>query len=241
MSLRVGIDLDGTIADLSSAYLVAERSLLGDRTAVSSPARLDEPDEVARDEETIEQAAPEEALTAEAAIASARHEARARQMVWEAIRNTENFWEGLKPLEPGVVGELYEAAIQFGWETYFLTQRPRVAGRTVQQQTQLWLEREGFERPSVLTLSGGRGRAAATLELDYLLDDYPQNCLDVIAESRCRPLLILRTPSATSEAAAEQCGIRVMRSVAEAITFLQSPGSEERPGFVRRLFGRGGR
>jgi hypothetical protein len=209
MSLRIGIDLDGTIADLSSAYQVVERSLLGDRTAFSAPARSDAPVEEAR--------------------------------VWDVIRNTENFWEGLNPVEPGVVGVLHETAIKLGWETYFLTQRPRVAGRPVQQQTQLWLEREGFERPSVLTLSGGRGRAAATLELDYLLDNSPQNCLDVIAESRCRPILILRTPSATSESAAEQCGIRVMRSVAEAITFLQSPGTDERPGFVKRLFGRGGR
>ena len=228
MALRVGIDLDGTIADLSTAYHLVERALF--------PARGDAAPSA--DEEEIEEGEEEAASTPTSLLAAAKHEARERDLIWRAIRNTENFWEGLQPTEPGVVRALYEASLTLGWETYFITQRPGCAGRTVQRQTQLWLEREGFERPSVLTLSGGRGRAAAALELDFLVDDTPKNCVDVIAESRCRPILILRTPSAAAEAAAKQLGFSVTRSVAEAIPYLEAPAAQ-RAGLVKRLFGRG--
>ena len=49
---------------------------------------------------------------------------------------------------------------------------------------------------------------------DVLLDDYPKNCVDVVSESRCRPILILRNPSPTAESAARHMGIGVVRSVA---------------------------
>lgn len=231
MSLRVGVDMDGTIADLSSAYHEVERRLFGARPLPASPVP---------DDEALEESAQEEASAGRVALKAARHEAHERDQVWQAIRQTEDFWLGLRPLEPGVVRRLHEVSVHRGWEVFFMTQRPETAGQTVQRQTQQWLRREGFELPSVLTLSGGRGHAAAALELDVLLDDYPKNCVDVLSASRCRPLLVLRGESATTEAAAKPLGITLVRSVAEGVALLEaSPGSSP-DGVVRRLLGRFG-
>ena len=225
MTLRVGIDLDGTLADLSSAYRELERAMFGDRRAAESDA----------DEAEIELGEQEQAADRKATLKAARHEARQRDLIWDAIRQTADFWAGLRPLEPGVVRRLYEASLAHGWEVFFITQRPSTAGQTVQRQTQQWLMREGFETPSVLTLAGGRGRVAVTLELDVLVDDYRKNCVDVVSESRCWPILVLRTPSASAEAAAGGLRIGVVRSVAEAITLLRTSGTSSRPDAIQRI------
>jgi phosphoglycolate phosphatase-like HAD superfamily hydrolase len=167
--------MDGTIADLASAYHAVERALFGDRAAPVVPGS---------DIEEIEEGEQEQALEARAAVRAARTEALERDVVWDAIRQTEDFWLSQRPLEDGAVRRLYEASVTHGWEVSFVTQRPRTEGQTVQRQTQQWLVREGFEMPSVLTLRGGRGKAAAALELDFLLDDYPKNCVDVVSDSR---------------------------------------------------------
>ena len=49
----------------------------------------------------------------------------------------------------------------------------------------------GFATPSVIPLSGGRGKRAAALQLDYLVDDTPQNCVDVLADSSTRAILLV--------------------------------------------------
>ena len=225
MTLRVGIDMDGTLADLSAAYRDLERALFGDRGAPVS------------DDAEIEEGEQEQAADGARALKAARRQARQRDLVWHAIRKTEDFWVGLQPLEPGVVRRLYEASITYSWEVSFITQRPSTIGQSVQRQTQQWLMREGFETPSVLTLAGGRGKVAAALELDVLLDDYPKNCVDVLSESnlRCRPILVLSKPSPSAEAVAKDLRIGVVRSVAEAIALLQTPPALSRPGAIQRI------
>ena len=76
------------------------------------------------------------------------------------------------------------------WEVFFITQRPATDGDTVQRQTQHWLVAQGFDLPSVLVIAGSRGAAAGALRLDYHVDDSQQNCLDVMAASGARPILI---------------------------------------------------
>jgi hypothetical protein len=247
MALRLGVDLDGTIADFASAFRDVERRLFGDRSSVpptqSEPEEREEREEGQGGEGSQDGEAPEP-RDAKGALKAAVQAARERDLIWDAIRETGDFWLGLRPLEPGVVRLLHDATIKHGWETFFITQRPRTAGQTVQRQTQQWLMREGFESPSVLTLRGGRGPAAAALELDALLDDTPKNCLDVLSDSRCRPILILRTPSETSEAAARRLGIEVCKSVSGALALLEDAQFKRRtarPGFVQRLLGSLGR
>ncbi len=233
MTRRVGIDMDGTLADLSSAYHDLEHKLFGDPAAAIS-------DDTGSDDTEIEEGEQEQAAEAASALDAARRDARKRTLVWKAIRETEDFWLGLQPLEPGVVRRLHEASIAQGWEVFFITQRPSTAGQTVQRQTQQWLAREGFEMPSVLTLAGGRGKVAAALELDVLLDDYRKNCVDVLSEpdTRCRPILVLRTPSDFAETVARNLGIGVVRSVAEALALLQTPPDAPRPTAMQRVMER---
>ncbi len=72
----------------------------------------------------------------------------------------------------------------------FITQRPSSGGDTTQLQTQRWLAAHGFDMPSVYVIKGTRGKVAAALSLDIVVDDRPENCLDVKLESRARAILV---------------------------------------------------
>src|SRR5690606_17294326 len=133
-------------------------------------------------------------------------------LVWDAIRNTDNFWLGLEPIEPGVVRTLFELSLQAKWEVFFVTQRPGTAGESVQRQTHKWLVRHGFETPNVLTVPGSRGKAALALELDFLIDDLPRNCIDVASDSRCQAILVSRTEDPDTEDTASRFRVPVVRS-----------------------------
>jgi len=172
--LRIACDLDGTLADLSSAYRKVEGRLQSDSDGV----------------------------------------------VWDAIRGIENFWTTLEPLEPGVIRRLFDLSQAGQWEVFFMTQRPITSGETVQRQTQRWLMTHGFETPSVVTVPGSRGRAALALDLDFLIDDLPRNCVDVVSDSRCRPLLVSRGKDPEGEETAMRFKISVVRSVGEALDLL---------------------
>ena len=207
MSLRLGVDLDGTLADLSSAYHACEQRMFGSTSAdaVEPPAEAEaEP----RDETDV----------ADDRLKRARQRSLRQEHVWRTIKQTPDFWLGLQPIEDGIIARLYDTAVRGGWEVFFITQRPATAGLTVQMQSQRWLIEHGFPTPSVVTLSGSRGKAASALELDYLIDDTPKNCVDVISDSRCRPLLVLRSPDPSAEESARRLSIGVVRTVSEALT-----------------------
>lgn len=120
---------------------------------------------------------------------------------------------------------LNDLALERKWEIFFLTQRPATAGETVQRQTQRWLVAQGFEHPSVLTVTGSRGAAAAALYLDVLIDDLPRNCLDVVAESGCRPMLVLAEPDDATMQSARRVNVTVVPTVGRALDLLMTPES----------------
>lgn len=195
VSLRLGVDLDGTLADLSSSYREIRQRF--------GPVKLEEA------------AGADEA--GEESLKEVRAEGQRNDLVWQQIQQTTDFWLGLEEIEAGAVELLYDMSTRLGWEVFFVTQRPQTAGRTVQAQTQEWLKARGFASPSVLTLRGSRGRAAAALDLDYLIDDQPKNCIDVIADSRCKPILIVRRDSSDLTRAAERLNVPVVRTFAQAL------------------------
>lgn len=219
MSLRIGVDLDGTLADLSSIFHECEVTLFGKPTT-DEPREPGEEDPQPTDKEKLK---------------AARARSKQHDAVWRALRNTPDLWTRLKPLEPGAVSALYSAAGRHQWEVFFVTQRPRSAGASVQKQTQDWLIANGFPTPSVLTLTGSRGKAANALDLDFLIDDLPKNCIDVISDSKCRPILVLREPDENAEGAAKRMGIGTVRSVAAAIELLSQPAPEPTATAVGRI------
>lgn len=237
--LRIAFDMDGTLADLSSAYAQVEERLFG---AADDEAKHPAP-------EVREQ----EQQTAAAAVAAAQVEVdrreddrrgsttrvmmtRNRDRVWKTIEATPNFWTTLKPLEQGAVERLCHLTGELNWEVFFITQRPATAGGTVQWQTHKWLVEQGFTTPSVIPLSGGRGKAAAALRLDYLIDDTPQNCVDVLSDSSTRAILLVDPDDPTAGTSARRLGIGVAHTIHEVLDLLtQATAARANPSLFEKL------
>jgi hypothetical protein len=169
--------------------------------------------------------------------AGTRLSVRQQRQLWSRVRDIENFWMTLREIEPGAVARLAATAAARGWDVLFITTRPSSAGDTTQLQSQRWLQAHGFALPSVYVVTGSRGRVASALTLDAVIDDRPENCLDVATDSKATPLLVWRDTPATAPPGAERLGIRVVYSIAEAIEYLETPSPAEPPGFVQRLRG----
>jgi FMN phosphatase YigB (HAD superfamily) len=208
MPLRIAFDLDGTLADFETAFRRhAQRFDSTDETVANSV----EPE--AREAEERKLAVPR----AESPLARRQR----FDDVWDAIEATPNFWTSLRPIEPGVIVRIREMAERHRWEVFFITQRPATEGETVQRQTQRWLVQQGFDMPSVIVLSGARGKLAAALHLDYLVDDSAKNGVDVISDSKARVLLVVRDADETAETSARRLGLGVVRSISDALEILE--------------------
>jgi hypothetical protein len=139
-------------------------------------------------------------------------------------------------LENGAVKRLYDLTGEHRWEVFFITQRPATAGGTVQWQTHKWLVEQGFKTPSVIPLSGGRGKAASALRLDYLVDDTPQNCVDVLSDSSTRAILLVESDDPLAESSARRLGIGVAHSVHEVLDVLvQATAARTNPSLFEKL------
>jgi 5'(3')-deoxyribonucleotidase len=234
--LRIGIDMDGTLADLSSAYAEIEDRLFG--------AELKEHErpapELREAEQHVEETAPAAATIGDnrrpVERRSGRGGTRSRDRVWRAIESTPNFWTTLKPLENGVIERLYQLTGEHNWEVFFITQRPATAGATVQWQTHKWLVEQGFSTPSVIPLSGGRGKCAAALQLDYLVDDTPQNCVDVLSDSSARAILLVDADDPLADTSARRLGIGTARNMHQVLDLLvQATAARANPSLFEKL------
>jgi hypothetical protein len=231
--MRVAFDLDGVLADLHEPFVRAARELFPDldpaavRPADVGASPPDEADE-----------APVEETAASRGVPLTRRQSDA---VWRALAARENFWEELHEIEAGAIRSLAALADERRWEVLFITSRPRSAGRTVQRQSQRWLEACGFPLPSVYVVHGSRGRVADALALDVVIDDRPENCLDVVLESKAGSILVWRGTEATIPSSARRLGIAVVPSVARVLDALVEADSRSGDGSLlqrlRNLFG----
>ncbi len=192
MSLRIGIDVDGVLADFRGAFHKAAHAC-GLRNVTD----------------------PQEPKSAQSL---AQKEVK---RVWEYVAKTPNWWMTLAPYEPDQIARLYSLTRAAGWEVFFVTNRPASAGDTVQFQTQWWIERHGFYLPAVLTVPGSRGEIANGLRLDLVVDDLVMNCVDVVGASTAKALLLLRTGDQTTQKHATDRGIGVVPTLAEALGVLE--------------------
>ena len=188
MSLRVGFDIDGVVADFHRAFR-------------ATAAEID-----------AEDGDPERANDTPRPL-----DAEGMKRVWDRIASTSQWWLRLDPYEPEQITRLYRTSRERRWEVYFFTTRPASAGETPQFQTQWWLERNGFPLPSVLTIPGSRGEAASALKLDIAVDDRLTNCVDIIAASRAKAILLLRRTDPGVRDQALSRGIGVVSTLAEAL------------------------
>ena len=119
---------------------------------------------------------------------------------------------------------------------FFITQRPATAGGTVQAQTHKWLVEQGFLTPSVIPLSVGRGKAASALRLDYLVDDTPQNCVDVLSDSATRAILLVDPDDPLAAKSARRLGIGTAHNIQEALDLLvQATDARANPSLFEKL------
>jgi hypothetical protein len=192
MSIRVGFDVDGVVANFNKAFRQTAAQ-------VDGPAGGHDPSDPAS-----------RALGADV-----------MKRVWDHIGRTAQWWLQLEPYEADEIERLYRTSRERRWEVYFMTTRPSSAGETTQFQTQWWLESHGFPLPSVLTVPGSRGDAANALKLDIAVDDRLTNCVDIIAASRSKAVLLLRRDDQTARDQATARGIGVVATLAAAIDTIE--------------------
>jgi hypothetical protein len=190
MALRLGVDIDGVLADFRGAFRDAARECLRRDIAVES--------------------ASENAALSHAEI----------DRVWAHIGRTPNWWMGVKAYEPSEIANLYAIARAGKWEICFLTKRPTSAGDAVQFQTQWWLEQQGYYLPAVITVPGSRGDLANALRLDLVIDDQFVNCAEVIGAGPTKALLMLRDPNPAMSKHALDRGVGVVSTLAETMPIL---------------------
>jgi uncharacterized HAD superfamily protein len=218
--MRIGFDMDGVVADLHTTFIDAALELFPDldRAAVAKPEVAASP--VPGADPTSEASADAPAEPAVSGLGGLSLTRRQTDQVWRHVEQTQDFWEELSETEDGVVSRIAEVADQHRWEVIFLTSRPRSAGHTVQRQSQRWLEKRGFSLPSVYVVQGSRGKIADALQLDVVVDDRPDNCLDVMLESKARAILIWRGSKASVPVSAKRLGIGVSSTLGECLDVL---------------------
>jgi hypothetical protein len=215
MPLRIAFDLDGTVADMYSSLRREAEKLFGKKKVAKAVSKAPAP-------HAVESGAAEpDDATSNLAMDELHLTARQQMQLWEHVRKTENFWATLPELEPGIIARIAKAAVARRWEVIFLTTRPSTAGELTQMQSQRWLDKHGFQFPSVFVVQRSRGRIADALQLDVVVDDRPENCLDVAVESKAKVILVWHGPMKEVPAGAKRLGVRAVSSISEAVTLIE--------------------
>src|SRR5581483_11768179 len=237
VALRLGFDLDGVLADMESELVRQAEILFGEAMTRRLQERATDAPPLASDAEDMG-GGDKPADTAAPPLVRLNMTTRQQRRLWRHVESIENFWESLEELEPGVIPRLAALAADRRWEIIFLTKRPESAGATAQVQSQRWLESKGFALPSVFVVQGSRGRIAQALGLDIVVDDRPENCLDVVTDSKARAVLVWREKQQGLPTAARRLGIGVVESMSECLNILMqidTRPAEEKVGVFNRV------
>ena len=229
--MRIAFDLDGVLADLHTPFVATAIRMYPELDA----AAMRSADVGASPPADTETERPSQDLPAAPALTTMAVDRRQAEAIWKQIAAREDFWEGLTEIESGAIARLAAIADERKWEVLFVTSRPRSAGRTVQRQTQRWLARMGFPMPSVFVMHGSRGRLASALDLDVVVDDRPDNCLDVVLESKAGAVLIWRGPQESVPVSSRRLGIAVAPTVADCLETLIEADKEQDGSLLDRL------
>jgi len=227
--MRLAFDLDGTVADMQSALAREARRLFPGIDEKSLPTSASSEGDGTG---TTDASPPEESRLSIGHLSS-----RQQRELWKDVCGQENWWETLAEIEPGSLARLYRLVRDRKWELMFVTSRPETRGDTAQAQSYRWLASKGYETPSIFVVHGSRGKIAAALALDVLVDDRPENCLDVAIDSSARAILVWRGDEGKVPSSARQLGIGSVSSIHECLDILESldRADTENAGVLERL------
>ena len=213
MGLRIGCDLDGVLADMEAALVREAEKLFGARPKRES--RRQSPDTSSMGDIVPSDVADNAPLQHELQLSD-----RERRALWRHVRSIEDFWESLDETEPGIVRKLASLAAARRWEIIFLTRRPTTSGDTAQLQSQRWLAEKGFPLPSVYVVTASRGLIAAGLTLDIVVDDTPENCVDVASDSKALTIAVFRSTGVAPPPILKNMGIHMVSTTSECLDVL---------------------
>jgi uncharacterized HAD superfamily protein len=233
MPLRVGFDLDGTVADMYPALRREAIKLFGEEVLRTTPEAA--APQSAKEEEAP-QPKPEDDQATTLALQELHLTARQQNQLWDHVKQIENFWTTLPELEPGIISRIARTARDRRWEVIFLTTRPPTKGDLVQLQSQQWLDAHGFHYPSVFVVQRSRGKIADALQLDAFVDDRPENCLDIAVESKAKVILVWHGKLSDVPAGAKRLGVRAVPTITEAVSLLeQLDDIRQQPSLMRAV------
>jgi uncharacterized HAD superfamily protein len=151
--LRIGIDVDGVLANFTRGYAelikqTSGRNLLTAEMIARPPSwNWDRDAGYTKEEETA---------------------------AWGAINESLTFWADLEPLvRPAIFDALDEIAQEN--DLYFITTR---MGQHPKRQTEWWLASHGIQFPTVL-VTAQKGPVAEGLDLEAFLDDRDKNLYEI--------------------------------------------------------------
>lgn len=154
MFKSVGIDIDGVLADFTTAFV----KVLREKLHIDIPAEY-----VPQDWGWI----------------SANLPPKAMDRAWRIIDTQEDFWLGLSPMMPNVLDLEWFFKEHAGkdFDVYFITARKDGAGHSVKSQSEVWL-RHWMNKPdapiTVLPVNSGMDKVDVlhALSVDYCIDDH---------------------------------------------------------------------
>lgn len=175
--MRIGCDVDGVLARFDEAYA----ELITAETGIQFPT-----DDIENWPATWYW--ERDALKQHGYSKNDAH--NVENKVWTYIKSS-GFWGGLHAYKgvPEAIDRLNTMSVD-GHDIYFITSRP---GHLAKFWTELWLDRLGMSRPTVL-IASDKGSVAKGLELDAFIDDKPENIADVHLASPNTMVILINRP-----------------------------------------------
>lgn len=181
--MRVGVDIDGVLADFNTRFIEAVIAVTGKDLFPLHPFAIptwDYPQHYGYTHEEVSD-------------------------VWKTITANRAFWMTLPPYlgAMDLIAWLREKSQEGYFDLYFITSRPGVMAK---YQTEVWLSVHSGDiawTPTVL-ISSQKGQCADALRLTHYIDDRWENCHDVEAHTTATVFLLDQPWNQTPEPGAVQ-------------------------------------